>query len=170
MIQSDQLERRHTSLLYLGDCYAYYKKNNISQQVFAFLQKNIENGTWPVGSKIPSENELTKMMDVSRSSVRTAIQQCIALNILESQHGRGTFVKNSDVRGVVNTIHTLTQSDYKDILKVLEFRKIIESGSAALAAERMNNTHLDKLQAILDTMKKKAMNRLPLSKQICSFI
>lgn len=132
------------------------RKNNISQQVFAFLQKNIENGTWPVGSKIPSENELTKMMDVSRSSVRTAIQQCIALNILESQHGRGTFVKNSDVRGVVNTIHTLTQSDYKDILKVLEFRKIIESGSAALAAERMNNTHLDKLQAILDTMKKKS--------------
>ena len=132
------------------------KKTNISQQVFSFLQENIENGTWPVGSKIPSENELTKMMDVSRSSVRTAIQQCIALNILESQHGRGTFVKNNDVRGVVNTIHTLTQSDYNDILKVLEFRKVIESGSASLAAARISKTQLDKLQNILETMKKKS--------------
>ena len=156
MIQSSQLERRHTSYSIWEIAMPIIKKTNISQQVFSFLQENIENGTWPVGSKIPSENELTKMMDVSRSSVRTAIQQCIALNILESQHGRGTFVKNNDVRGVVNTIHTLTQSDYNDILKVLEFRKVIESGSASLAAARISKTQLDKLQNILETMKKKS--------------
>ena len=134
---------------------AIIKKANIAQQVFAYLQKNIEDGTWPVGSKIPSENELTQRMQVSRSSVRTAIQQCIALNILESQHGRGTFVRNNDVRGVVNTIHTLTQTDYKDIMKVLEFRKIIESGSAALAAQRADAQQIEKLAQMLQTMQKK---------------
>jgi len=134
---------------------AIIKKTNVAQQVFAFLQKNIEDGTWPVGSKIPSENELTQMMAVSRSSVRTAIQQCIALNILESQHGRGTFVRNNDVCGVVNTIHTLTQTDYKDIMKVLEFRKVLESGSAALAAVRADQVQIDRLAQMLTVMQKK---------------
>ena len=38
----------------------------------------------------------------------------------------------------------------------MEFRKVIESGSASLAAARISKTQLDKLQNILETMKKKS--------------
>lgn len=128
-------------------------KRNIAQQVFAYLKEKIEDGTWPVGSRIPSENELTESLGVSRSSVRTAIQQCVALNILESQHGRGTFVRNNDVSGIIGTVHTLSGTDYDDLLQVLQFRMIVEKESAALAAKKAAPQHIERLEKLLDTMK-----------------
>lgn len=128
-------------------------KLNIAQQVFAYLKKKIEDGTWPIGSRIPSENELTESLGVSRSSVRTAIQQCVALNILESQHGRGTFVRNNDVSGIIGTVHTLSGTDYDDLLQVLEFRMIVEKESAALAAKHATPEHVARLERLLQTMK-----------------
>lgn len=125
---------------------------NVAQQVFDYLKKNIEDGTWAVGSRIPSENELTELLGVSRSSVRTAIQQCAALNILESQHGRGTFVKNSDVSGIIGTVHTLSGADYNDLLQVLQFRMIVEKESAALAAGKATARNIARLERTLETM------------------
>ena len=43
---------------------------NITQQVIEYIKDNIESGNWKVGEKIPSENELTAFLGVSRSSVR----------------------------------------------------------------------------------------------------
>lgn len=128
-------------------------KTNITQQVFAYLKENIENGTWPVGSKIPSENQLTEMLTVSRSSVRMAIQQLIALDILESQHGRGTFVKHSDVSTVIGTVNTLSETDYDNIQQVLEFRIIVEKESAYLAAKNATPEIIANLERYLLNMK-----------------
>jgi GntR family transcriptional regulator, transcriptional repressor for pyruvate dehydrogenase complex len=128
-------------------------KANVTQQVFEYLRENIENGTWPIGSKIPSENELTKILSVSRSSIRMAIQQCIALDVLESQHGRGTFVKHNDVSGIIGTVNTLNETDYDDICEVLEFRKIIEKESACMAAQHAAPEHIVALEACLQKMK-----------------
>lgn len=128
-------------------------KTNITQQVFDYLRKNIEQGVWPIGSKIPSENQLTKILDVSRSSVRLAIQQCIALDVLESQHGRGTFVKRTDISGIMGTVNTLNDTDYNDICQVLQFRKIIEKESAYLAALNATAVNLKNLKKYLSAMK-----------------
>jgi len=128
-------------------------KTNITQQVFAYLKENIENETWPVGSKIPSENQLTEMLTVSRSSVRMAIQQLIALDILESQHGRGTFVKHSDVSTVIGTVNTLSETDYDNIQQVLEFRIIVEKESAYLAAKNATPEIIANLERYLLNMK-----------------
>ena len=67
-------------------------KSNITQQVVQFIKKNIDNGNWRIGEKIPSENKLAESLGVSRASVRMAIQQFIAIGVLESVHGKGTFV------------------------------------------------------------------------------
>jgi GntR family transcriptional repressor for pyruvate dehydrogenase complex len=133
-------------------------KANVTQQVFEYLRENIENGMWPVGSRIPSENELTKILAVSRSSIRMAIQQCIALDVLESQHGRGTFVKHDDVSGVIGTVNTLNEADYSNICEVLEFRKIIEKESACMAAQHAAPKHIVSLEACLQKMKESIGN------------
>ena len=51
----------------------HIEKVNVTNQVVSFIQKNIQDGTWPVGSKIPSENQMTEALGVSRPSVRAAI-------------------------------------------------------------------------------------------------
>jgi len=133
-------------------------KANITKQIFNYLKENIENGVWPVGTKIPSENQLTETLEVSRSSIRMAIQQLIALDVLESQHGRGTFVKHSDVNAVIGTVTTLSDTDYNNIQQVLEFRIILEKESASLAAKNASKTNIEKMKAYLQEMKKNIGN------------
>ena len=47
---------------------------NIAEKVFEQLRDQILQGTWKEGEKLPSEQELTETLGVSRSSVRQAIR------------------------------------------------------------------------------------------------
>ncbi len=42
----------------------------------------------------PLRDELTKAMGVSRITVREAIQKLVAINLVETHQGKGSFVKN----------------------------------------------------------------------------
>ncbi|MFA6851488.1 MAG: FadR/GntR family transcriptional regulator [Selenomonadaceae bacterium] len=128
-------------------------KTNITQQVIEYLKENIENGTWPVGEKIPSENNLTEILGVSRSSIRVAIQQFIALEVLESIHGKGTFVKTNHIMGVGKNLSAIEEADYDNISQVLQFRRIIETESAYIAAKQVKSKTINKLKCYLKNMK-----------------
>ncbi|MEM5592414.1 winged helix-turn-helix domain-containing protein [Niallia circulans] len=56
------------------------------------------NGTWQPGSKIPSETQLQKLFNVSRVSIRSAIQRLRDLGIVVTYQGKGTFVSD-DING-----------------------------------------------------------------------
>jgi len=60
------------------------KSASITNQVIDYLKENIESGTWAVGEKIPSENQMVADLGVSRSSIRTALQYLIGLGVLKS--------------------------------------------------------------------------------------
>jgi len=128
-------------------------KANITQQVIEYLKKNIENGTWAVGEKIPSENRLTEILGVSRSSVRVAIQQFIALDVLQSIHGKGTFVRMNTIAGVSSNLNAINEANYDDINQVLEFRRIIETESAYIAAQQATDETINNLEIYLKNMK-----------------
>lgn len=57
-----------------------------------WIKENIENGTFKVGGKIPSENELASRFGISRQTVRQAIGTLVSEGILVREHGSGTFV------------------------------------------------------------------------------
>ena len=88
---------------------------SVTDQVAAYIQLNIENGSWPLGSKLPSESQLCSTLGVSRTSVRSAIQQFIAIGAVESIHGKGTFVR-SDKVGRLNRATPITKEILKDVL------------------------------------------------------
>ncbi|VBB07297.1 transcription regulator hth gntr [Lucifera butyrica] len=129
-------------------------KANITQQVIEYLKKNIENGTWAVGEKIPSENDLKDILGVSRASIRVAIQQFIALDVLQSIQGKGTFVKTNNIMGVRNNVNAINESDYDDIIQVLQFRRIIEPECAYIAAQKATGETINNLKTYLSNMKK----------------
>ncbi|MGN1344537.1 MAG: GntR family transcriptional regulator [Traorella sp.] len=63
-----------------------------SQIVKEYILKNIDNGIYQVGQMIDSEITLSEKLKISRMTVREAIRDLVEDNILEKQHGRGTFV------------------------------------------------------------------------------
>ena len=56
------------------------------------LKSDIEQGTYPVDSQIPTELELSKMYGVGRVTVRRAIEELVGEGYLTKRQGRGTFV------------------------------------------------------------------------------
>ena len=55
-------------------------------QLFAILKKKIESSEWSVGSQIPTEEELCKLFNVSRATVRTAVLELVRQGYLKRQH------------------------------------------------------------------------------------
>lgn len=73
-------------------------------QLFGILKKKIETEEWKVGTKIPTEEQLCKMFNVSRATVRNAILELVRQGYLIRQQGKGTFVSKSFVsEGLVMT-------------------------------------------------------------------
>jgi DNA-binding LacI/PurR family transcriptional regulator len=64
------------------------------QQVLEFLEEGIRNGTFPLDSLLPSEIELTKSLQVSRPTVRHALQILARQGKVKRFPGRGTVVIN----------------------------------------------------------------------------
>lgn len=81
MVKEENIDRESQEKLYV--------------QLYHIVKRKIENGEWPVGKIIPSEDELCKIFDVSKATVRLAIQELVRGGYLKRRQGRGTFVTYS---------------------------------------------------------------------------
>lgn len=61
-------------------------------QLAELLRRQIADGVWHEGDRIPSQAELAESFDVARVTVRQAIALLEQERLLESRRGRGTFV------------------------------------------------------------------------------
>jgi len=79
--------------------------NPLYQQLEDNLRYEIESGKRPVGSRIPTENELSQQYNVSRVTVRKALADLSELGYLERKSGKGTFVAEKKFqRGITGVI------------------------------------------------------------------
>ena len=62
------------------------------RQIKDFLIRSLEEGEWGPGAAIPSEGELAQRFNVSQGTVRKAIDELAAENMLVRRQGKGTFV------------------------------------------------------------------------------
>jgi len=62
------------------------------QQIKTLLVTGLETGQWQPGQAIPSETELAARFGVSQGTVRKAIDEMAAENLLVRRQGKGTFV------------------------------------------------------------------------------
>ncbi|MBN2678168.1 MAG: GntR family transcriptional regulator [Anaerolineaceae bacterium] len=61
-------------------------------QLAAILKRKIDEGDWKTHTPIPSERQLEPLYNVSRATIRQAIDLLVRQGYLYREHGRGTFV------------------------------------------------------------------------------
>jgi len=66
------------------------------QQIKTLLLRSLQAGEWQPGQAIPSEAELALRFRVSQGTVRKAIDELAAENLLLRRQGKGTFVSTHD--------------------------------------------------------------------------
>lgn len=111
-------------------------RRQANDAVYEELLENIKSGRWARGEKLPSEYELCEMLQVSRATIRTALQRLKALGLIEVKHGKGSYVLDSyDVfKFAPDSLQlSLTKKEFSDI-SVL--RQIIEPKAIELALKR----------------------------------
>lgn len=109
------------------------------------LARLIGEGEWPVGSRIPNEGDLSRLLGVGRSTSREAVRSLIASGQLESRHGSGTYVVSSTP--VSEFDRQLRRSNVDE---VYEIRLVLEVEAGRLAAERRTEGDLTELRTALE--------------------
>lgn len=67
----------------------------LHQQLSDSLRRDIQTGKYAPGQKIPTELELSEIYQVSRVTVRSALDSLVKSGLLVRQRGKGTFVAQS---------------------------------------------------------------------------
>lgn len=68
------------------------RRPTLVDQVREELTELISSGTYPVGERLPNEQEMSVQFSVSRATVREAYRALIDAGYLSRRHGTGTFV------------------------------------------------------------------------------
>ncbi len=87
------------------------------QTVIEYINKEIKSGNLTNGDVIPSESQLSKLLDVSVGTIRKAVDKLENNNILYRQHGKGTFV--SDYGFDNRLLNKLTKKVQKKFPRIL---------------------------------------------------
>ncbi len=112
------------------------------------MRGRIEDGSWPVGTKVPGEHELVKAFGASRNTVREALRGLVHLGLLESRPGDGTYVRStSELEAILGR---RAAGSEKCVTEIFEVREALEVQGARLAAERATEEQIDELEKLLD--------------------
>jgi DNA-binding transcriptional regulator YhcF (GntR family) len=69
------------------------RRGPLVELVSARLREQVARGAWPVGSRLPTEAELARQLQVGRSTIREAVRVLAHVGLLETRQRAGTFVR-----------------------------------------------------------------------------
>ena len=130
-------------------------RTTLGDSVADQLLERIIEGMYAVGTALPAEASLGEELNVSRLTVREAMKSLRAKNVVEARRGSGTFVNPPSIwtslEAVVQAMSAGGAADTS--IQLLEVRRMIEVGSAQLAASRRTEADLLAMAGHLTTMR-----------------
>lgn len=129
------------------------QKQNVVNDVFEQIRQKLIDGNWTPGSRLPSEQALCDMLNVSRVSVRSAVQRLRDLGVVITRQGSGSYISedftlqtlNNRLRPVMN----LSKGEFHDMMV---FRQTVEFKCMELAVIHATTEDILALEQALNRM------------------
>jgi DNA-binding FadR family transcriptional regulator len=123
------------------------------------LLQLVLDGTFSVGERLPSEAELAGRFGVSRLTVREAMRSLVSTRIIRVQQGRSSMVSPasewSPLDGRLLAARSRLHPDPLLLpMRLLEARRAVEVAIAELAAQRRQESHVERLAAVHEDMRR----------------
>lgn len=112
------------------------RQTKLSDVITERLESMIVDGTLSAGEKLLPERELAGKFNVSRPSLREAIQNLQAKGLIERKQGGGTFVSQHLNKRLSDPLLELISKRPETQFDLLEFRHSLEGMAAFYAALR----------------------------------
>lgn len=97
------------------------------------IERNIDDGTWAPGHKIPTERELEEEFGVARNTVRRGLNRLEAAGRIVRHVGRGSFVAEPAQPNPPSLLERVVGASPAE---VMEIRLVLEPWAASIAATR----------------------------------
>lgn len=121
------------------------------------LKKQMDEGRLAPGDRLASVVDLAAQYNVGRSTIREALSALKAMGLLNIKQGGGTFVKAPPSEA--GPVHPMQRYDdlwegrAASLRHLLEVRRVLETGCAALAAQQRTAEDLAVFEKLLEDMR-----------------
>ena len=111
-------------------------------------------GEFEPGQRLPAERELAATLEVSRTTVREALQRLHAGGYVVTRRGRdgGTFIQDVAVTGTSadEAVKRTLDPRWEELTELLDYRRLTESLIARTAAERRDSGDIEAIKAAVE--------------------
>ena len=126
---------------------------NLPTLISERLRSQIAAGILAPGERLPAQRELAASLNVSRSALREATAVLESIGVLETFHGRGTFIAKSDPQSSLRNAMRPNKTAViarRELAELCQLRYIVEPASAALAARAIKRKDVRRLHTLCD--------------------
>ncbi|MUL85880.1 MULTISPECIES: FadR/GntR family transcriptional regulator [unclassified Mycolicibacterium] len=116
------------------------------------MRRALELGQFRPGDRMPTERELSDMLDVSRTTVRTAVAVLEREGLIAVRRGRGGGFTVQAPEYDAAEMRREMRRNKREVRDAFDYRIIVETGATRLAAERRRATDLTDLYKLLNGM------------------
>jgi len=124
-------------------------RERVADRVAQNLLRLIATGDLAPGERLPGERQLAEMMNVSRVSIRTALQHLKSRGFIDAVQGGGTRVLAAEAEDCSSALTQLVKVDHQNLSDLAEIRAGLEVWAARRAAERGSD---ENIAEIIDTL------------------
>jgi GntR family transcriptional repressor for pyruvate dehydrogenase complex len=124
------------------------KASRLSEIIETSIKDLILSGELKIGSKMPTESEISRQFGVSIVTVREALRSLETLGIIERRRGKkgGTYVTSATVDVAKNVIHNFLASNEISQEHIHTVRHIIEPVAVTMAVKNITKDELKVLE------------------------
>lgn len=121
------------------------KKKRLFEEIILAIEDFIQLEAIKPGERLPSENELAEIFQVSKTAVREAMSVLQVNGVIEKRTGAGIFLKELEGKSIAEQL-TTNMFQKREIKEIFEFRRGLEVEAAAIAAERATEKDIGKIK------------------------
>jgi len=118
------------------------------------LREMIATGDLAPGARLPAEAELAGELGASRNTVREAVRGLATAGVLDVRRGDGTYVTSLRPEQLLAGIGAAAELMAEGFsLELVQVRRILEPAATALAALRVDDETVTRLESFLEGMR-----------------
>lgn len=125
------------------------ERHSVADQVAKKVLDLVRTGNLKPGDQLPTERDLSQMLQVSRPSVREALRGLQILGVVKTRQGGGAYISSLDADDLLGPLQFLITLNEDNVAGLYEARVMVDGRVARLAAERLADADIDRLLAMV---------------------
>ncbi len=117
------------------------------------IKSLVANGVLEPGKRLPSERALAQQFGISRPALREAVRALVAMGVLTSRPGSGTYVTDLSADVLAGPLAFVLEANRSALVDLFQVRFLLETGAVESAARNVTEDDVTALQEALEVMR-----------------